>query len=147
MVSQATQPTAEPKPLFMHSCRALRLSKRASAYEQTASVRERSTAWRHKETGAVDEETEKALITATPLGRRGTVEEVANVYAFLASDAASFVTGAVWTVDGGLTTAMGTVGALVSPAAGHAHSLIAIVAGADEVSHLFDRLWHGEDSG
>lgn len=75
------------------------------------------TAWTHKETGAVDEETEKALITATPLGRRGTVEEVANVYAFLASDAASYVTGAVWTVDGGLTTADGAVGALASPEA------------------------------
>jgi NAD(P)-dependent dehydrogenase (short-subunit alcohol dehydrogenase family) len=72
------------------------------------------TAWTHKETGAVDEETEKALITATPLGRRGTVEEVANVYAFLASDAASYVTGAVWKVDGGLTTADGAVGALAS---------------------------------
>ena len=47
------------------------------------------TAWTHKETGAVDAEIEKALITATPLGRRGTPEEVANVYAFLASDSRS----------------------------------------------------------
>ena len=31
------------------------------------------TAWTHKETGAVDAEIEKALITATPLGRRGTL--------------------------------------------------------------------------
>lgn len=30
------------------------------------------TAWTHKETGAVDADIEKALITATPLGRRGT---------------------------------------------------------------------------
>jgi NAD(P)-dependent dehydrogenase (short-subunit alcohol dehydrogenase family) len=45
-------------------------------------------AWTHKETGAVDAAIEKALITATPVGRRGTPEEVANVYAFLAPEAA-----------------------------------------------------------
>jgi hypothetical protein len=33
------------------------------------------TPWTHKETGAVDADIEKALITATPLGRRGTPEE------------------------------------------------------------------------
>jgi NAD(P)-dependent dehydrogenase (short-subunit alcohol dehydrogenase family) len=70
------------------------------------------TAWTHKETGAVDENVEKALLGATPLGRRGTVEEVANVYAFLASDEASFVTGALWLVDGGITPAKGAIGAL-----------------------------------
>jgi NAD(P)-dependent dehydrogenase (short-subunit alcohol dehydrogenase family) len=73
------------------------------------------TAWTHKETGAVDEEIEKALITAVPFGRRGTPEEVANVYAFLASDEASYITGATWLVDGGITPAKGAVGALAKP--------------------------------
>jgi 3-oxoacyl-[acyl-carrier protein] reductase len=36
-----------------------------------------------------------------PLGRSGTVEEVAAAYAFLASDEASFITGATLVVDGG----------------------------------------------
>jgi NAD(P)-dependent dehydrogenase (short-subunit alcohol dehydrogenase family) len=75
------------------------------------------TAWTHKETGAVNEMIEKALLTSVPYGRRGTPEEVANVYAFLASDAASFVNGALWTVDGGLTQSKGAVGALAGRAA------------------------------
>lgn len=40
-----------------------------------------------------------------PLGRLGEPEEVAGVITFLASDEASFVTGAAWTVDGGYTAA------------------------------------------
>jgi NAD(P)-dependent dehydrogenase (short-subunit alcohol dehydrogenase family) len=41
-----------------------------------------------------------------PLGRRGREEEVAAVYAFLASDDASFVHGAAIVVDGGQTAVM-----------------------------------------
>ena len=48
----------------------------------------------------MNEEQEKGLVAATPLGRRGTPEEVASVYASLASDDASYVTGALWLVDG-----------------------------------------------
>ena len=38
-----------------------------------------------------------------PLKKLGTAEDVANVYAFLASGAAQFISGAVISVDGGLT--------------------------------------------
>lgn len=68
------------------------------------------TAWTHAETGPMDHKMEEGIMAATPMGRRGTVEEIANVYAFLASDEASFVTGALWFVDGGITKSKGPVG-------------------------------------
>ena len=68
------------------------------------------TAWTHKETGPMNAKMEKTNIAATPLGRLGTPEEVANVYAFLASDEASYVTGALYMVDGGITIGKGPVG-------------------------------------
>lgn len=68
------------------------------------------TAWTHKETSGINKKIEKQLIEATPLGRRGTPEEIANVYLFLASDEASYITGAIWSADGGITVAKGAVG-------------------------------------
>jgi glucose 1-dehydrogenase len=43
------------------------------------------------------------VLAPVPLGRPARAEEIAAVAAFLASDDASYVTGALWTVDGGLT--------------------------------------------
>lgn len=53
-------------------------------------------------TAALDEKSRTALISQIPLGRIGTPEQVAEAVAFLAGDSASFITGAVLAVDGGL---------------------------------------------
>ena len=42
------------------------------------------------------------MVARTPLRRLGEPRDVANAYVFLASDEASFVNGAVLSVDGGL---------------------------------------------
>lgn len=51
----------------------------------------------------LDEETLKFIAGMHPVQRLGTPEEVANLVVFLASDNASFLTGAYYLVDGGYT--------------------------------------------
>ena len=46
----------------------------------------------------------QGMVGHTPLGRLGQPEDIANAYAWLASDQASFITGTVLSVDGGVVT-------------------------------------------
>jgi NAD(P)-dependent dehydrogenase (short-subunit alcohol dehydrogenase family) len=71
------------------------------------------TAWTRGIDSPIPLAAQESIGTMVPLGRRGTPEEMANVFAFLASDDASYVTGALWLADGGVTPAKGDIGTSV----------------------------------
>ena len=56
-------------------------------------------------TSIVPKDVQDAMLAQIPLARFGTAEDVANAIAFLASDEASYITGQVLVVDGGMVTA------------------------------------------
>ncbi|MBI2495390.1 MAG: SDR family oxidoreductase [Candidatus Omnitrophica bacterium] len=59
------------------------------------------TAWSMRH--FIDEPRKAAILNHTPMGRFGQPEELIGAVLWLASDAASFVTGSIVTVDGGFT--------------------------------------------
>lgn len=50
-----------------------------------------------------NEEIRQQVLSKTPLHRFGTVQEIASTVLYLASDEASYITGAIYSVDGGWT--------------------------------------------
>jgi 3-oxoacyl-[acyl-carrier protein] reductase len=53
-------------------------------------------------TAALSEEFKQTAVKQIPLGRVGSPEDIANAVCFLASDEASYITGHVLNVNGGM---------------------------------------------
>ena len=53
---------------------------------------------------AIEEKTKENLLNQIPLGRIGSLEDIANMTLYLASDQAGYITGQTIAIDGGMTT-------------------------------------------
>lgn len=65
------------------------------------------TAMTHASRSSMTKKEEQKVADEVPMQRKGTVEEIANTISFLASDYASYMTGALVPVDGGYTLSWG----------------------------------------
>ena len=54
-------------------------------------------------TAVLSDKSKEAILSGVPLGRMGSADDVAAAVAFLAGDEASYITGQVLSVDGGLS--------------------------------------------
>jgi NAD(P)-dependent dehydrogenase (short-subunit alcohol dehydrogenase family) len=82
------------------------ITKSAALEVASSGVRVNAVAPGPTDTGMLDRftgtpENKAALVSGVPLGRVGKPADIANIILFLASDAASFVTGQIVSVDGG----------------------------------------------
>lgn len=70
------------------------------SWERNVKDRAKRQGWSYKETERIMEGEE---FKKSPLGRMGTLENVADMVAYLASDKADFQTGHIYDIDGGIT--------------------------------------------
>jgi 3-oxoacyl-[acyl-carrier protein] reductase len=112
-ISSAKQPGAESMPTSVSRAAGLAITK-ALSREFAADnilvntvcigkIKSGQHERRYKREGRTAEEYYTQAAKDIPLGRVGEAEEVANVIAFLASDAASYVTGTSINLDGGIS--------------------------------------------
>ena len=112
-ISSAKQPGAESYPTSVSRAAGLAITK-ALSKEFAASnilvntvcigrIKSGQHERRYKRQGQTAEQYYAESAKGIPMGRVGEAEEVANVIAFLASDAASYVTGSSINLDGGIS--------------------------------------------
>ncbi|MDP9326157.1 MAG: SDR family oxidoreductase [Candidatus Dormibacteraeota bacterium] len=103
LLSNALRPAilGMAKTLSREAAPAVRVNNIATEHILTDRIRQ-IAAVRAEGKGVTVEEELETWGRETPLGRFGTAEELANAAVFLASDAASFITGATLAVDGGM---------------------------------------------
>lgn len=98
------EPTAIPYTTAKHGVTGM--TKAAAVMYAAQGIRVNSVHPGYIETpllSGLSEETKQALVGLHPVGRLGRTEEVTPVVLFLLSDAASFVTGSQYVIDGGYT--------------------------------------------